>query len=112
MTNAEARRMQKSLVRQTPLRPSSYGHWRLLRHSGFPALSLSSCDAIQRPRRGVFQVRRHVGLGVAEGPGEAAEEDVLEDRARPDVLAVAHRRVEDAALALHPRPRLGVRLEL
>src|SRR5438067_1660768 len=56
---------------------------------------------VVRLRRRLGHVRGHVGLDVADGPVQAAEQQVLEDLVLPNVLAVAHRREEHAALVVH-----------
>ena len=48
----------------------------------------------------LLEVGRDIGILVAHRPREPAQHDLLEDLVGPDVLAVAHRRVEHAALAV------------
>src|SRR3989304_8456786 len=56
-------------------------------------------------RRDLLDVRREVGLVMTEGPTEPAPDDLPARRVGPDVLAVAQRREEDAALAVFAGPR-------
>src|SRR4051794_1693371 len=53
-------------------------------------------------------VGRDVRVDLPGRPLDGADDQTLELRVGPDVLAVAHRGVEDAALAVHARPGLGV----
>src|SRR4051812_34097218 len=57
---------------------------------------------LQRPARG------RVGVLLAHHVAQAAEDVLLEARVLPHLVAVAQRRVEDAALAVLLRPGQGV----
>ena len=54
------------------------------------------------------EVGRHVRGGIAERASDAAGEDVLENGVRPNVLAVAHRGVKNAAFPVSAHPSRGV----
>src|SRR5690242_15848483 len=58
-------------------------------------------------RSNLGDVRGDVGLDLASGPHHRADEEALVLGVLPDVFAVAHRGVEDVALAVEPGPGLG-----
>jgi hypothetical protein len=58
-------------------------------------------------RGNLIQIGHQVGVAVAQRPEQGAEEQLLEDGAAPHILAVAHRGVEDPALAVQARPGGG-----
>ena len=76
----------------------------LRRSSPGPGTAASNGDAAASPATG----RVTVGRVLADGPADAALDQVLEAGVAPRPLVVAPGGVEDAALALrpHPRPRL------
>ena len=52
-------------------------------------------------------IRLDVGVDAAGRPAQGAEQEPLVHGVFPDVLAVAHRGVEDAALAVGPAQVIG-----
>src|SRR5438309_2317425 len=56
---------------------------------------------------GLLEVRTDVGFDVPHRPGKAAQEELLEHRVFPDILAVPHRGVEDPTLVVLTGPGGG-----